>query len=167
MWWHNCCNYNENYTFGTVKLRCTRSSTVNKLFVNLWSWCEVEARTEPPGTSSTSSRISDLWSTDSLLTLFWLCYWLSSDFCRLSTDFLMAFLWRLLTSSNICWLSTDFLLTSTDSLSRDVLMYWLFTDFYWLSTNSNKCNQCDYASSRADHLRTYFKIHSREKLYNL
>ena len=28
---------------------------------------------------------------------------------------------------------------------------------------SNKCNQCDYASSRADSLRTHFKIHSGEK----
>ena len=28
---------------------------------------------------------------------------------------------------------------------------------------SNKCNQCEYASSRADHLRTHLKIHSGEK----
>ena len=28
---------------------------------------------------------------------------------------------------------------------------------------SNKCNQCDYASSTASHLRTHMKIHSKEK----
>ena len=28
---------------------------------------------------------------------------------------------------------------------------------------SNKCNQCDYASSRAGHLRTHLKTHSGEK----
>ena len=28
---------------------------------------------------------------------------------------------------------------------------------------SNKCNQCDYASSRADKLRTHLKTHSGEK----
>ena len=28
---------------------------------------------------------------------------------------------------------------------------------------SNKCNQCEYASSRADSLRTHVKIHSGEK----
>ena len=28
---------------------------------------------------------------------------------------------------------------------------------------SNKCNQCDYASSRAYHLRTHLKTHSGEK----
>ena len=28
---------------------------------------------------------------------------------------------------------------------------------------SNKCNQCDYASSRADHTRTHLKTHSRVK----
>merc|ERR1712218_523936 len=27
---------------------------------------------------------------------------------------------------------------------------------------SNKCNQCDYASSRAGHLRTHLKTHSGE-----
>ena len=27
---------------------------------------------------------------------------------------------------------------------------------------SNKCNQCDYASSRADVLRTHMKIHNGE-----
>ena len=31
---------------------------------------------------------------------------------------------------------------------------------------SNKCNQCEYASSRADHLRTHLKIHSGEKFNN-
>ena len=30
-------------------------------------------------------------------------------------------------------------------------------------TKSNKCNQCDYASSRASHLRTHLKMHSGEK----
>ena len=30
-------------------------------------------------------------------------------------------------------------------------------------TKSNKCNQCDYASSRADSLRTHLKTHSGEK----
>ena len=30
-------------------------------------------------------------------------------------------------------------------------------------TKSNKCNQCDYASSRASHLRTHLKTHSGEK----
>ena len=29
---------------------------------------------------------------------------------------------------------------------------------------SNKCNQCDYASSRSGHLRTHLKMHSGEKL---
>ena len=29
---------------------------------------------------------------------------------------------------------------------------------------SNKCNQCDYASSRVGHLRTHLKAHSGEKL---
>ena len=28
---------------------------------------------------------------------------------------------------------------------------------------SNKCNQCDYASSHAHHLRTHLKMHSGEK----
>ena len=28
---------------------------------------------------------------------------------------------------------------------------------------SNKCNQCDYASSQAGHLRKHLKIHSGEK----
>ena len=28
---------------------------------------------------------------------------------------------------------------------------------------SNKCNQCDYASSQAGHLRMYLKIHTGEK----
>ena len=28
---------------------------------------------------------------------------------------------------------------------------------------SNKCNQCDYASSRAGHLKTHLKTHSGEK----
>ena len=28
---------------------------------------------------------------------------------------------------------------------------------------SNKCNQCDYASSRADHLRTHLNTHRGEK----
>ena len=28
---------------------------------------------------------------------------------------------------------------------------------------SNKCNQCDYASSQAGHLRTHLKTHSGEK----
>ena len=28
---------------------------------------------------------------------------------------------------------------------------------------SNKCNQCDYASSRAGHLRRHMKTHSGEK----
>ena len=28
---------------------------------------------------------------------------------------------------------------------------------------TNKCNQCDFASSRADHLRTHLKTHSGEK----
>ena len=28
---------------------------------------------------------------------------------------------------------------------------------------SNKCNQCDYASSRAGHLRTHLKTHSGER----
>ena len=28
---------------------------------------------------------------------------------------------------------------------------------------ANKCNQCDFASSRADHLRTHLKTHSGEK----
>ena len=27
----------------------------------------------------------------------------------------------------------------------------------------NKCNQCDYASSNAGHLRTHLKTHTREK----
>ena len=27
----------------------------------------------------------------------------------------------------------------------------------------NKCNQCDYASSRAGHLRRHLKVHSGEK----
>ena len=31
-------------------------------------------------------------------------------------------------------------------------------------TKSNKCNQCDYASSYAHHLRTHLKAHSGEKL---
>ena len=30
-------------------------------------------------------------------------------------------------------------------------------------TKSNQCNQCDYASSRADHLKQHFKTHSGEK----
>ena len=30
-------------------------------------------------------------------------------------------------------------------------------------TKSNKCNQCDYASSRASHLRTHLKTHNGEK----
>ena len=30
---------------------------------------------------------------------------------------------------------------------------------------SNKCNQCDYASSRADKLMTHLKTHSGEKPY--
>ena len=30
-------------------------------------------------------------------------------------------------------------------------------------TKSNKCNQCEYASSHAGHLRTHLKIHSGEK----
>ena len=30
--------------------------------------------------------------------------------------------------------------------------------------NSNKCNQCDYASSDAGNLRAHLKIHSGEKL---
>ena len=30
-------------------------------------------------------------------------------------------------------------------------------------TKSNICNQCDYESSRADHLRTHLKMHSGEK----
>ena len=29
--------------------------------------------------------------------------------------------------------------------------------------NSNKCNQCDYASPRAGHLREHMKTHSGEK----
>ena len=29
---------------------------------------------------------------------------------------------------------------------------------------SNKCNQCDYASSQASHLRAHMKTHSGEKL---
>ena len=29
---------------------------------------------------------------------------------------------------------------------------------------SNKCNQCDYASSNSGHLRTHLKKHSGEKL---
>ena len=31
------------------------------------------------------------------------------------------------------------------------------------ATKSNKCNQCDYASSRAGHLREHLKRHSGEK----
>ena len=31
---------------------------------------------------------------------------------------------------------------------------------------SNKCNQCDYASSHSSHLRTHFKTHSRESQTN-
>ena len=30
-------------------------------------------------------------------------------------------------------------------------------------TKSNKCNQCDYASSREGHLRRHLKMHSGEK----
>ena len=30
-------------------------------------------------------------------------------------------------------------------------------------TKSNRCNQCDYASSYASHLRTHLKTHSGEK----
>ena len=29
--------------------------------------------------------------------------------------------------------------------------------------NSNKCNQCEYASSHAGHLRTHLEMHSGEK----
>ena len=34
-----------------------------------------------------------------------------------------------------------------------------------LGEKSNKCNQCDYASSEAGHLRRHLKTHSREKSY--
>ena len=32
---------------------------------------------------------------------------------------------------------------------------------------SNKCNQCDFASSRADNLRTHLKMHSGENKTNV
>ena len=35
-----------------------------------------------------------------------------------------------------------------------------------IGEKSNKCNQCDYASSHAGHLRTHLKLHSGEKLTN-
>ena len=33
--------------------------------------------------------------------------------------------------------------------------------------NSNKCNLCEYASSRADNLRTHLKTHSGEKSHRV
>ena len=32
------------------------------------------------------------------------------------------------------------------------------------SSDANKCNQCDYASSQASHLRTHLITHSGEKV---
>ena len=34
-----------------------------------------------------------------------------------------------------------------------------------IGEKSNKCNQCEYASSHADSLRTHLKTHSGEKLW--